>query len=339
MTAPTETELKYFHCEERSSLGSNGGLISTTEIVTKVMNNVWPHVLRAGREIGETLHRAVALKIHQDDTSGTLATTEFVLDGPTLGEDRAVLFAKGPRDTEDDITGSERFYCAGGLVSAVTAGSSTVVFSVKDAGDTAGIVVGDDFRLTDKLTPDSTIGNVEYHTVDALSVSDTQVTITTVDPIANDYAAYVDGVGGKLGVIYNAGETKAYNDTPTITTAGDGSYDFASYQVIYNNMGADEQTITIEMTDATNFTVESDRHGVLASGSTGSDYTVLHPYWGKPMFLLETGGWSGTWAAGDRLVIPMHGAASHVWEKRIVPAGCGPLSSNRIILVNRAEGL
>jgi hypothetical protein len=339
MTAPTETELKHYHCEERSALGSNGGRISTTEIITKVANNVWPHVLRGGREIGEILYRGIALKIHQDDTSGTLATTEFCLDGPTLGEDRAVLFAKGPRDTQDDITGSERFYCAASLATAIVAGTKTIVANVKDAADAAGIAEGDDFRFTDKLTPDSTTGNVEYHTVDTLSVSGTQLTITTVETIANSYAAYSAGVGGKLGVIYSAGETKAYNDTPTITTAGDGDYDFASYPVIYNNMGADEQIITIEMTDASSFTVESDRHGVLASGSKGSDYTVLHPYWGKSMFLIEADGWSGTWAAGDKMVIPMHGASTHCWEKRIVPAGCASLSSNRIILVNRAEGL
>lgn len=339
MTAPTETELKHYHCEERSALDTNGGLISTTEIVTKVANNVWPHVLRAGRESGEILYRGLALKIHQDDTSGTLATTEFVLDGPTLGEDRAVIFAKGPRDTQADITGSERFYCAASLASAVVAGAYTLIVDVKDADDVDGIAVADDFRLTDKLTPDATSGNVEYHTVDALSVSDTQINITTVDPIANDYAAYADGVGGKIGVIYPAGETIASNDTPTITVAGDGTYDFSGYPVIYNNMGADEQTLTLDFTDATTFTVESDRHGVLASGSTGSDYTVLHPYWGKSMFLIESGGWSGTFAAGDQVVIPMHGASTHCWEKRIVPAGCASLSRNRIILVNRAEGL
>jgi hypothetical protein len=213
------------------------------------------------------------------------------------------------------------------------------VANVKDAADTAGIAEGDDFRLTDKLTPDSTTGNVEYHTVDTLSVSGTQLTITTVETIANSYAAYSAGVGGKLGVIFSAGETKAYNDTPTITTAGDGDYDFVGFPVIYNNMGADEQIITITMTDASSFTVESDRHGVLASGSKGSDYTVLHPYWGKSMFLIEADGWSGTWAAGDTMVIPMHGASKHCWEKRIVPENCASLSSNRIILVNRAEGL
>lgn len=339
MTAPTELDLKHFHCEERSSLDTNGGRISTTEIVTKAMNNVWPHVLRADREIGQTLHRAVALKIHQDDTSGTLASTEFVFDGPTLGDDRAIIFAKGPRDTQADITGAEPFYCAGGLVSAAVAGTNTVIFSVKHADDVAGIAVGRDFRLTDKLTPESVTGNVEYHEVAALSVSVLEITITTVNPIANNYAALVDNVGGKLGVIYSAGETKAYNDAPTITTAGDGSFDFGAYPVIYNNMGADEQTISIDFTDSINFTVESDRHGTLASGNKNSDYTVLHPHWAKSMMLLEAGGWTGTWAAGDSMVIPMHAAESQVWEKRIVPANCSPLSNNRIILVNRAEGL
>ncbi len=339
MTAPTETDLKHYHCLERSALATNGGMMSTTEIITKSINNVWPHVLRVDRDAGQTLFRAVALSIHQDDVAGSLATTEFVLDGPTLGDDRGVIFAKGPRDTQADITGSERIYVAGGLASAATAGASTVVVAVKHVDDVAGIVVGDDFRLTDKLTPDAVTGNVEYHEVAAVSVSSLEITITTVDPLANSYAAMVDNVGGKLGIIYPAGATQAGNDTPTVTTAGDGDYDFGSYPVIYNNMGSCEQILTLTFIDADNFTVSSDRHGNLASGIKTSDYTVLHPTWNKSMFLLELGGWSGTWANGDTLVIPMHGAEKHAWEKRIVPAGCAPLSNNRIILVNRAEGV
>lgn len=338
MAAPTESELKFFHCEERSSLPTNGGRLSTTEIISAAMNNVWPHVLRAERDNGSTLLRKLALKIHQDG-NGTLATTEFCIDGPTLGDDRIILFGGTATDTQADITGSERQYCAGGLVNPITAGSSTIVFAVKHADDLAGVDVGDDIRLTDKLTPASTSGNVEYHTVATKSVSGLQITITTESPIANNYAAYSAGSGGKVGVIYPAGETRASNGTIVKTSAA-GAFNSGSFPLLWNNMGADEHEVSHEFTDNSgNFTAISDRFGSLGSGNISADWSPLHPTWNKPLYTIELETWEGTWAAGDTLVIPLHAAAAFAWEKRSVPVGCAPLSNNKVILVNRSEGL
>lgn len=345
MTAPTENELMFFHCEERSALATNGGRLSTTPIIDAAMNNVWPHVLRAARDAGEKLFRKLALKVHQDG-NGSLATTEFCIDGPTLGADRIILFAGAATDTQDDITdnngdrlSSIRIFCAGGLVNPITAGSQTVVFAVKDAADAAGIQVGDDFRLTDKLTPKSTPGNTEYHTVATKSVSGLQVTLTTENLITNSYAAYSAGAGGKVGAIYSAGQTKASHGTIVKTSAA-GVFDNSTYPILWNNMGADEHGLTLEFTDnAGNFTGTSDRFGSLATGNIANDYAPLHPHWNKPLATIEHEVWQGTWVAGDTVFIPLHACASFGWEERNVPVGCPPLSNNRVILVNRSEGV
>lgn len=337
MTAPIEAELKFFHCEERSALSTNGGRLSITEIVSGVINNVWPHVLRAEREAGAILYRKLALKVHQDG-DGLLATTDFCMDGPTLGEDRALMFAATATGTQAGITGSERVYCAGGLVSAITAGGSTIIFAVKNADEAAGVQVGDDIRLTDKLTPSAVTGNIEYLEVATKSVAGLEVTITTTTPIANSYAAYTAGTGGKVGVVYPAGETKASNGT-IVKTSTAGTIDTTTYPLRLNNMGADEHTVTLTFTDATHFTASSDRFGALATGIITADYAPLHPTWAKPLFTLDYEAFGGTWAGGDTIVIPLHAAAAYIWEKRIVPAGCGPLSANKIVLVNRSEGV
>lgn len=338
MTAPVETDLKFFHCEERSSLPTNGGYLSTTEIATGAMNNVWPHVLRDEREAGSSLLRKLALKVHQDG-DGSLATTEFCFDGPTLGQDRCNLFAAGAQDTEADVTGSERAYCAGGISTAVVSGSQTVIFDIKDAGDAANVQIGDDFRLTDKLTPTSGTGNVEYHEVAGKSVNSTTITLTTVDLITNDYAVYADGAGGKVGVIYPAGGTKAENDIPVITSSA-GTIDDTTYPITFNNIGADEQELTFEFSDNLgNFTCASDRHGSLASGNISSDYSPLHPHWAKAMLTIPPDFWTGTWVSGDTVVIQFHAAAAYIWEQRDVPVDCAPMANNKVILVNRSEGL
>ena len=345
MTAPTELDLKFFHCEERSNLATNGGRLSTTEIISGGVNNVWPHVLRAGRMAGEKLFRKIGMKIHQDG-NGTLATTEFCLDGPTLGDDRIVMFGGTATDTQADIVdvngdrlGSIRIFCAGGLVNPVTAGSQTIVFAVKDAGDVAGIAIGDDIRLTDKLTPASVTGNVEYHTVATKTVNGLQITLTTEAVIANNYAAYSAGSGGKVGVILSAGETKASHGTIVKVSAA-GVFNSASFPLLWNNMGADEHEVAHNFTDNLgNFTAVSDRYGSLGTGNISADWSPLHPTWAKSLYMIEHEAWEGTWAQGDSLTIPLHAAASFVWEQRSVPAGCNPLSNNKVILVNRAEGL
>lgn len=337
MTAPTEQDLKFFHCEERSNLPTNGGRLSTIEIISGVVNNVWPHVLRVQRENGDELLRKLALKIHQDG-DGKLATTEFCIDGPTLGDDRIFMFGGTATDTQADITGSERRFCSGGLVSPITAGDHTVVFAVKHVDDLAGIQIGDDFRLSDKLTPASTTGNVEYHTVEGKSVSGLNITITTTLPIGNSYAAYSAGSGGKVGVIYKAGETKAYNNTITKSSAA-GTFDADTFPLLWNNMGADEHQIVHTFTDDTHFTAVSSRFGSLGSGIRSSNFSPLHPTWNKALYTLPAGFWGGTWANGNTLTIPMHAAAAYVWEQRVVPIGCAPMSANKVILCNRSEGL
>lgn len=343
MTAPVELDLKFFHCEERSAAPTNGGRLSVNEILTGVMNNVWPSVLRSQREAGDKLFRKIGLKIHQDG-NGTLATTEFVIDGPTLGDDRCVMFGGTATDTQADIVdvdgdrlSSIRFFCSGGLVSPVTAGSSTAVFSVKDAGDLDGIQVGDDFRIADKVTPVAVTGNIEYHTVATKSVSGLNITITTERPFTYGYAAYSAGTGGKIGAIYKAGVTAASHGT-IVKTSSAGVFDYTTTPLEWNNQGADEHQLTLDLTDATHFIGVSNRFGNLATGVTTADYAPLHPTWGKPLVTIPLEVWGGTFTGGDSIVIPLHAAASFIWQERNVPAGCAPLSANRIWLVNRSEG-
>jgi len=341
MTPPTELELLFFNCIEKSDLPTNGGYLSTTRIETQAMNNLWPHVLRDERDNGGNLKRKVALKIHQDG-SGRLATTEFCLDGPTLGHDRIIMYPAGAKDTQADIGTPSRIYCGGSLAQPVVAGSKTIVINLKVATDADGFKSGDDFRLSDKFVPESAAGNVEFHTIDTTSLSGLQLTVVTVRVIANDYAAYdADAyTGGKVGVIYKAGETRASHGVPVVTTAEDGEFNTSVAAVSFNNMGADEhQSVFIMTDDVGNFTCTSDRHSNLPTGNLSVDYSPLHPFWKKKLFTIPAAAWIGTWKAGDRMVIDFSAAAKYVWEERDIPENCAPITNNRVILINRSEPL
>lgn len=342
MTAPTSSELRFVKTTFSNVAAENGGpMLATVNplITNSVMNNVFDHVLSDDRLAGLTTKRKLGLKIHQDDTAGYLASAKFGVE-PTLGDDVVRLYASaGPDEYEDDLTGAERKYCGGVLVNAVTAGAQALVVDVKLAACTGDIQAGDTIMLTNKYTPDGS-GTTEYLTVaGAPSVSGTQLTIATVEQIANSYAAYSGGAGGKVCSVMTHGAVQAAVSDFTQSRAS--GYDNSTYPVVLNNMGAIDDDITITFADATTFTVESARLGTLASGTKGSDYTALDPVFSKALFTLESAGWNGavTHQAGDTITFTIRGAVAYLWEDRIIPAGCPPLSGNRVILLHTSEGL
>lgn len=342
MTAPSSSELRFVKTTFSNTAAENGGpmLASVSPLITNsAMNNVFDHVLSDQRTSGLTTRRKLGLKIHQDDTAGYLATARFGIE-PTLGDDVVRMFAATDADEyEDDLTGSERKYCGGTLVNSITAGASSLVVDVKLAACTGDIDDGDIICLTDKYTPAGT-GNTEYLTVDGTpSVSGTQLTITVAETIANDYAAYSSGSGGKVCSVLEHGTIQAAYSSFTQSRAS--GYDDSTYPILLNNMGAIDDDITITFSDATNFTAESARLGTLASGSKGSDYSPLHPVFAKALFTIESDGWNGavTHQAGDTITFTITAAVAYLWEERIIPAGCDPLSGNRVILLHTSEGL
>ncbi|MCK4815584.1 hypothetical protein KA005_07435, partial [bacterium] len=153
-----QTDLQYFHAEERSEAATNGGKISNDLITTGVLNNVWPNVSKAQRDAGHILHRKLFFKVN-DDTDGTLTAPQVFIDLTTEGGDRIIAFVATSTDTQADITGSERKYGAAPLDADLAAASGPVTFDVvvEDislaTGTDAIFKVSDKIRLTDKVNP------------------------------------------------------------------------------------------------------------------------------------------------------------------------------------------
>jgi len=338
MTAPSSSELKFFKTTFSAVAAENGGPITDDEAVTGSMNNVFDHVLSDDRISGKTILRKIGLKIHQDG-NGYLASARFGIE-PTLGDDVIRILAMTAGQYEDDLTGSERHYAGGVLISAVTAGDQSVVVDVKNTACVNDIADGDKIYLTDKYTPGSS-GNGEYLTVNGSPsvANDTELTIATVETIANDYAVYSDGTGGKvLGVLEHGAVQAAASNIVQSRASG---YDFTTYPLTFNNMGAIDDSFTITMQDNSNFVCVSDRLGTLAAGSKSATYAPLHPEWNKPLFSLNLAGWNGgvTHQLNDTITFDTTGAIAYVGEKQIIPVNCSALSGNRVILLHTSEGL
>ncbi len=332
-----DTDIKTYHAQERSSALTNGGRMSADEVISAVVNNVWPHVGKPDRTAGDVLHRKIFIKA-ADDNDGTLMSAQQYIDKPTEGEDSIIAFLGTQIDTEADITGNERKYGAAVLQANITGNPSTFVVTVEDAslasGTDAIFINGDTLRLTEKLTPDAMTGNEEFLTISGVpSVSGNDVTITVAEAIVNDYIA---GAAWAASVI-DQGDTECSVDTFVDTTAGDGAYDDTTYPVLTDNIGTVEDGITLQFTDATHFSVTGSSGITYGTGDTGTDFSPTNSDFTKPYFTLEAAGFSGTWAAADTITFNIHPASFAIWLRRTVPAGCASLANNKVTTVTVGE--
>lgn len=327
-----ESELKLYKSSVVDDTAANGGRMSANLVVSGVSQNVWPNVFKAERDAGSTKYRKLFFKVANDaDETGLAAGLHVFL--PTAGGDHQMIFAATQRDTQGDITGSERKYGCAYLQSDAAAGSSTLVVTVEDASLTGMYQSGDTVRVTQQVTLGGA-GNLEDLVIaSAPVVVGNQVTITTTTLLVNSYTV---ALGGRVAAIYSFGNVQCTVDNWVETSAA-GTYDEGVFPLIMDNIGTVEQTWTRTHSDATSFTVSGDTLGAVGSGTIGVNFSPINPDFSKPYFTLEALGNGGTWASGDTIVFQTHPAVIPFWEKRVVPPGCASLSGNKVTVAVELE--
>ena len=324
------TELRAYYPETVSDAAANGGRISFNRITSGALQNVFPHVFRAERLAGSTKHRKVFFRV-DNDADLTLYGPGIRFHGPTPGDDYVYFHIGSQRDTQADITGSERKYGSSTLKTTVTAGATTVVVTVEDASLSGIFADGDSIRISDKLTPTSVSGNEEEVIISgAPGVSGDEVTITLATALTNGYDA-----GAYVSSIYLPGADLAATVDNWVESSN--AYDEAGYPVLPDWIGAAEQTWTITRVSDTQFSCVGDTVGALPTGSTGTDYAPINPANDKPFFTLEAAGWLGVLPSGYELVFQSHPPAIATWETRVVPAAAASMAGNGITAVLEGE--
>lgn len=330
------SELKYYKSKVVGSDASNGGRMSANEVISGVVNNVWPHVLKAEREAGSTLYRKLFAKIANDNDE-TLLSPDLWNDAPTEAGDYIILFPGTQQDTQATFAGySGKIYGAANLDSNITAGGSTFDVLLPHADVADMFTDGDNIRLTDKENPDSVTGNEELLTINGVpSLSGLVLTIIVDETIANSYTV---SAGGRAMSLYAPVDIVASVDNFDDSDTTSGIYDEGNYPVVIDGIGTVEQEVTLTFTDATHFTATSDDPDVtLGSGVIGSDFSPSNGDFTKPYFTVPLLAWSGTWAAGETVVFQTHPAAAPFILKRIVPAGAASLAGNKNTTVLAGE--
>ncbi|MBF0371242.1 MAG: hypothetical protein HQL52_17475 [Magnetococcales bacterium] len=336
------SELLFYQPETVSNASSNGGRLTATEIPTSVKNNVWPDVPHAEQETGSTKYRKIFYKFSNDDDIA-LASPRVFVENPSPGGDRVLIFPGTQTDTQGDLTGSERLYGTGALDLDVSAGASSVDVLVEDAAD-AVFQDGDLIRISDMADISDAGGAEEFirlAATGAVSWNGNKATLVFESGVtlSNAYSAALTRVGS---VIESADIQGGWDSWGGSTAAG--TYDGETPPTapttnvpLLDSIGSIEQTWTITFTTATAFTCSGDTVGSVSGGSISTDFAPNNSDFSKPYFTLPFAGWGGTWAPGDILTFTTHPAAVGIWWKRVIPAGAGSLSANRVFVAITGE--
>lgn len=331
------SELKIYKSEVVNETTTNGGRLSSTQVVSGVSKNVFPAVSKTDRTAGLNTFRKLFAKNASADNL-TLMNPQLWLDIVTAAGDAVGFFpATSQRDTFADISASLSTYdwygCAE-LKENVLTGASTLTVTVEVdefVGDYEIFKTGYKIRVTDKELPTSVSGNEEEHTILLVSYDGNDVTITLDGTtIGNDFSA----ANTRVMSLYEPDDIECSLEDVVVTSAG-GSFD--SNEFIHDNIGCIEQDWTITFTSSTSFTLYDEDMAVVATGSVSTLFAPVNADFSSPYFQIPASAFSGTFSAGNTITFTTHPAAAPLWECRIVPAGTASLSGNKTTLVFNGE--
>jgi hypothetical protein len=325
------TELKMYRSALVSDVAAtNGGVMSNTEIVSSVNNNIFPDVPQAERTTGSTKYRKVFFK-NTNTADLVLLSPRLFIEKYTQGDD-AVYFTPGTHsDLQSALSGTPKLYGAGKLDSNVAAGAQNITVLLEDAS-TPFFKDGDTIRISNKADVNAT-GFEEFHTISgAPTVAGSIATIHLAAPLVNAYTA----ADTRVANVYVPGATVAPSITDTnVATVGNGDLAFGS--VVLGNLGTIYDTWTLTFTSSTAFTMAGARYGSAGTGNTLATLAPVNPDTGTALFTIPASAFTGAWAAGDTATFTTNPAAVGVFLKRVVPAGSAAISGNRFVVAIDGE--
>jgi hypothetical protein len=316
-------DLKVFKAAVNDDTASNGGAMSAVEAINGAAD-IWPAVDLAERLAGSTRYRKTFFKNHNSEDIA-LQNAVVGLSKPTPGEDAIYLMAADQINTQGDLLGTEDRYGAGQLNAPLSAGGSSIDVLVED-GTVIVFRAGERIRvnsMTGDVIKDLEEGNTqEFHTINGTpTVLGDVVTIAITGTLTNAYATANTFVSS----VIEAGAVAGTVSVPAVTSTA-GVIDEALLGL--HNVGAVQETWTLTFTSALNYDLVGSSLGAIGSGSISSDYAPLNPDTATPYLTLTAAFFSGTWVAGDTVVMATSPAAVPVFEERVVPIGAASSAGN-----------
>jgi len=215
--AITSAELKFYKSATNSDSGSNGGRMSTTQVVTGVANNLFPNITNTQRVSGFTRYRKLWLK-NTNSSGKSLDNTLMWLDVMTQAGDYLRLHAGTNTDIQSDATAYTSWKGAGVANATITGGSDTTVDVLADAA--TGFNDGDTVHISDGVNEefialDSTSGVTWAGNVATLTIADGAT-------VSNSYAS---GTGTVISACVDLGSIDSSSSLWSESNIHSGTYD------------------------------------------------------------------------------------------------------------------
>lgn len=309
--------------------GTNGGVMSSNEVVHNVNNNIFPDVPQSERTAGSTKYRKVFYK-NTNSANLPLLNPRVFLDKYTQGDD-AVYMAVGTQSDLQSGLGTPKLYGCGKLDAAANTGATSIQVLIENPA-TQFFANGDAIRITNKADVNAA-GQEEFNVVSGTpSLAGSVATITLTTPLVNTYAA----TDTRVANVYAPGsDLKPTISGSSVATVGNGDLDFNAMTLVNSGTLFDDWTVTFSSSTA--YSVSGARSGAVGTGNTLTDFSPTNPATGTPYFTLPASAFSGAWAAADTALFTTNPASIPLWLKRVVPAGAAAISGNRFTLAMDGE--
>jgi hypothetical protein len=320
-----DSEIIWRKSEENSNAGTNGGRMTSVVSTSEVKNNIFPDVKQSDRTAGLNQYRKLHLHIANAEDL-TLVAPKVMVENYTGGDD-AVAIAAGTHIDQESGLSSPRLYGCGQLKADASAAATTLTVVTENSA-LDYFQTGDTVRISDMSSLTAGAGNEQYLVLSAVSVyTGDEVTLTfTSTPLDFPFTA----ADTRVASVYLPGDSSAGYDTPVVTSAGTGDYDFSNATV--HNVGAIADAITLTLTNASTVSVVGAQAGSLGSFPIGSDIAPTNPDYASAYFTLASAGFSGVWQAGDTITFNTTPNAIPLWYYQSIPALSGSLTGNQVVV-------
>ena len=328
------TDIKHYKASVVTDTSANGGRVSINEYVTSGdgMVTILPDITPAERLAGITRMRKVFIR-NMNSAGEVLYNPKMFLKNPSPSGDIIALKKATATDTQGTNAATRYYGTCTVTGGSITAGATTIGITL-ERSDHNPFVNGDTICLMQLNTDTLAIVDYEFHNNITVTASGTSGTITleTGDQIMKNYSGTVT----VASVVVNDRALKTEYNNPLVTSAA-GTYAFSEANLYGDNIGTDDDIITLTFTSASAFNASSNLFGSLGAGNITSDFAPVHPTFSRPRFTLKKNGFGGVFASGDTISFEMKAASFAVFFVNIVPAGISSYKGNKVGFVTTGD--
>lgn len=336
MPAILAEHIKWYLSALRSqtTAAQNGGRMSSTRSNDNELDNLFWTIGEDERTAGCVQFAKEFIKVDNPD-SVTLRNSRVFLSALSEGNDFTLLTPGTQTDTQDQISGTARWYGIATLSAAAAENATTLSLELEHEGATVAalrpFVAGDEIRIAIRGVKERfyiiAAGGVSWGSGKALTV-----TLTTGLKEAWTPAA---GVTVLVSSVIKPGDLKA-----DISNYSDPSSQYTqSGNLIAYAPGGIYQTWTATVVDSAARTVriEGDTLGSLGTYGCAADVAPINPASGTPYFRMRSLGFGPTLQNNASITFRTLPAAVAIWNRRIFPAGTASTDYTARYTVLRGE--